>query len=227
MNSRLFSEVNSCFTGLIPPCCAPWGFLSDEHIDQPSPNPHLRKPGDCFRQQQPDSNVLLWVLRFLPWSKSTPTSMCAVFVGLLCNDSKLRDCRWWWAACFRDFTRSWLPVFCKKSVAVCHYQDDVEACKSVHVVGYANPNPTELFRLATLFITGHLVFFGSVPYLQHEEIFGIVSSYCNPLCWDMVGWKRFRANNTTKTNASTSQASWVLWKTSPTRLSPSLPVITK
>lgn len=149
-------------------------------------------------------------------------------VGLLCNDSKLRDCRWWWAACFRDFTRSWLPVFCKKkSVAVCHYQDDVEACKSVHVVGYANPNPTELFRLATLFITGHLVFFGSVPYLQHEEIFGIVSSYCNPLCWDMVGWKRFRANNTTKTNASTSQASWVLWKTSPTRLSPSLPVITK
>lgn len=148
-------------------------------------------------------------------------------VGLLCNDSKLRDCRWWWAACFRDFTRSWLPVFCKKSVTVCHYQDDEEACKSVHVVGYANPNPTELFRLATLFITSHLVFFGSVPYLQHEEIFGIVSSYCNPLCWDMVGWKRFRANNTTKTNASTSQASWELWKTSPTRLSPSLPVITK
>ena len=72
--------------------------------------------------------------------------------------------------------------FVKKSVAVCHYQDDVEACKSVHVVGYANPNPTELFRLATLFITSHLVFFGSVPYLQHEEIFGIVSSYCNPLC---------------------------------------------
>ena len=86
-------------------------------------------------------------------------------VGLLCNDSKLRDCRWWWAACFRDFTRSWLPVFCKKSVAVCHYQDDVEAYKSVHVVGYANPNPTELFRLATLFITGQLVFFWFGPLL--------------------------------------------------------------
>ena len=47
--------------------------------------------------------------------------------------------------------------------AVCHYQDDVEACKSVHVVGYANPNPTELFRLATLFTTGHLVFLGAQP----------------------------------------------------------------
>ena len=49
-------------------------------------------------------------------------------------------------------------------MAACDYQDDVEACKSVHVVGYANPNPTELFRqLATLFVTGHLVF-GSLSF---------------------------------------------------------------
>lgn len=43
--------------------------------------------------------------------------------------------------------------------SVCHLQEDVEARKSVHVVGYANPNPTKLFiRPATLFVTGHLVF---------------------------------------------------------------------
>ena len=57
-------------------------------------------------------------------------------------------------------------------MAVCHYQDDVEACKSVHVVGYANPNPnpTELLRrLATLFVNGHLVF-GSLSFFGFGPI---------------------------------------------------------
>ena len=65
----------------------------------------------------------------------------------------------------RDFTTDTILLN-----GVRYHQEDVQACKLVHVVGYANPNPTELFlRLATLLIvTGHLVigslnFFGFGP----------------------------------------------------------------
>ena len=51
-------------------------------------------------------------------------------------------------------------------IADCHHQEDVEACKLVHMVGYANPNPIQLFiGLAPLFVTGHLVF-GSLSVLS-------------------------------------------------------------
>ena len=50
--------------------------------------------------------------------------------------------------------------------ADCHHQEDVEACKLVHMVGYANTNRIQLFiGLATLFVTGHLVF-GSLSFLS-------------------------------------------------------------
>ena len=66
-----------------------------------------------------------------------------------------------------DYKRRDLPIshhLAKKVLAIYH-QEDVRAYKSVHVVCYANPNPTELFmRLATLFVTGNLVF-GSVCFL--------------------------------------------------------------
>ena len=50
--------------------------------------------------------------------------------------------------------------------ADCHHKEDVEACKLVHMVGYANPNPIQLFiGLATLFVTSHLVF-GPLSFLS-------------------------------------------------------------
>ena len=48
---------------------------------------------------------------------------------------------------------------------VCHHQEDIEACKLVHMVGDANSNPNELLvSLATLFVTSHL-FFGCLSFL--------------------------------------------------------------
>ena len=55
--------------------------------------------------------------------------------------------------------------------ADCHHQEDVEACKLVHMVSYANTNPTQLFiGLAMLFVTDHLVF-GSLIFLSSAPPF--------------------------------------------------------
>ena len=62
--------------------------------------------------------------------------------------------------------------------ADCHHQEDVEAFKLMHMVGYGNPNPIQLFiGLTTLFVTGHLVFgplsfLSTVPWFL-QGIFGI------------------------------------------------------
>ena len=45
------------------------------------------------------------------------------------------------------------------SMVAADCQEDVDVCKSLYVVGYANSNPIQLFMgLTTLFVTGHLVF---------------------------------------------------------------------
>ena len=61
--------------------------------------------------------------------------------------------------------------------ADCYHQEDVDACKLVHMVGYTNPNTIQLFLgLATLFVTDHLVF-GSLNSLSSAPRFSKRKKY--------------------------------------------------